>query len=106
MSNSSTECLNCGETRGAVRAESLSCGTVDYFGELSDEFDRHRWADWNDKELTRLGIAPMFLHLYRRKSIYDFQHTPCEHTGKDHKYKEQFGAVICVHCYASPGDTL
>ena len=46
------KCLQCDETRGAIRNEQLICGTVDYYGELGDEWPRHRFKPWTEAELA------------------------------------------------------
>lgn len=77
------ECLQCGETQAAIRAhqsrgEPFFCATVDYYGDCSEEWERHRFRDYTDKELH--FILPEFRHLYRR--AFPGWGTPCEHTGK------------------------
>lgn len=52
VSAAAVECLQCGETRGAIRNEQLICGTVDYYGELGDEWPRHRFKPWTAAELA------------------------------------------------------
>lgn len=44
MSAASDVCLQCGESRGAIRREGLICAGVDYFGEVSWEADHHRFV--------------------------------------------------------------
>ncbi|ANP74519.1 hypothetical protein [Cryobacterium arcticum] len=46
------KCLQCDETRGAIRNEQLICGTVDYYGELGDEWPRHRFKPFTVAELA------------------------------------------------------
>lgn len=101
MSDNATECLKCGETRGAVRNEGLICGSVDYFGELQEEYGNHRWADWNDNDLKGQGILPEHFHLYRRAGLLDFQYVPCEQRGKDHVFSDDGPPPkgICIRCW-------
>lgn len=54
------ECLNCGETKDAVRAsqrrqEPILCALVDYFGEASDEWERHRFV-WTKADQKRAEL--------------------------------------------------
>lgn len=92
------ECLNCGETRGAVNAEGLSC----HDGER--DFSNHRWTSWSDKELDVYGILPRFRHLYRRVTPDRFNGIPCEHKGAEHYYTEYLDQEVCVHCMATPAE--
>ena len=102
MSDNTTECLKCGETRGAVRNEGLICGSVDYFGDLMDEYGDHRWADWNDNDLRGQGILPEYFHLYRRTNMLELAYVPCEHQGKGHVFSDDGlpPKGICVRCWA------
>ena len=47
-----TKCLQCGENRAAIRKNSLTCGLVDYWGELGTEWPRHRFAPFTAKQLA------------------------------------------------------
>jgi hypothetical protein len=43
MADANDICVQCGESRGAIRREGLICARVDYFGEVDYEFDHHRF---------------------------------------------------------------
>lgn len=78
-------CLQCDQTRATVKANDYYCATVDYYGECQEEWPRHRWADWTDTELARLGVLPEFMHLYRRHNERDLlQFIDCTHRGREH----------------------
>lgn len=72
MSEALIQCLQCGESRDAVRASQgtpnpIFCADVDYFGEVEWEMERHRFRDWTDRELVEsFWVAPEYTHLYRR----------------------------------------
>lgn len=103
-------CLHCGETRGAVKREHLICGTVDYFGELSEEYGNHRWADWKDNELAYARIKPEAYERHRRSSTFDLQWAGCDDTTRGHQLAtssadtEWSGARIgqCTQCGHTP----
>ena len=106
MSTPTDTCLHCGETRAAVKANGLYCATVDGYGECSEEWPRHRWADWNDRELAAWGVLPQFMHLHRRDDERDLQFLDCTHLGKEHRPGNPAEdecdppAHICVCCWA------
>jgi hypothetical protein len=58
--SASDRCLQCHETRGAIRREGLICGGVDYFGELDWEADHHRFAHTVAVRNERPGAALWF----------------------------------------------
>lgn len=97
-----TTCLQCGETYAAVRQEKLDCAIIDhYFGEVSYEWNRHRWKEWSDKELAY--ILPEYRDLYRRDSDMGV-YAPCEHKGLDHTFLEDDPHVPpnrCICCWTS-----
>ena len=72
MSTDPILCLQCGESRDAIRASQSSgsplyCGAVDYFGECEWEADLHRFRDWSDRELIEgWRVLPEHVDLYRR----------------------------------------
>ena len=102
MSEPVDTCLQCGETRAAVKAHGYFCATVDYYGECQDEWPRHRWADWSNAELSRLGILPEFMGLYRRHNIESFRFIRCDHQGREHKPGDKELGIpdhICVGCF-------
>ena len=66
---SERECLQCGERQEAIRAsqrrgDPIYCATGDAY-EADYEWDRHRFRDLTDKELSGL-VLPEFFDLYRR----------------------------------------
>lgn len=101
-------CINCGDSRAAVREQQLICGTVDYFGELSEEYGNHRWADWNDRDLARYGILPEHAHHYRRAHVNTLPWVACEHRGEPHEFvkpsTEADEPGVCIRCFASEAE--
>ena len=69
---SDRKCLFCNESEGAIREsqrrrDPIFCAAVDYFGECLWERDRHRFADWTDRELIEgWRVLPEFVGLYHR----------------------------------------
>lgn len=99
-------CLNCGEHRETVKRHGYHCATVDYFGECHEEWPRHRWADWTDKELAKLGILPEHMDKYRRVNGGDMQFIDCSHQGRKHtQYSGEPGTGpgpnICIACWGT-----
>ncbi|WP_144627582.1 hypothetical protein [Arthrobacter woluwensis] len=80
------ECLQCGESRGAVKAERLFCGIGGggEYAEVDVEFERHRWADWKDKELAVFGVKSEARDKHRRTRITDFEWIDCDDTVRGH----------------------
>lgn len=58
MATSDQECLHCDQTRAVVKANGYYCATVGHDWECQEEWPRHRWADWTDKELAGMGVLP------------------------------------------------
>lgn len=83
-----TTCLQCGESHGAVRAERLFCATVSAWEtvETEDEWERHRWADWSDRELDLFGIVPDAYDRHRRTPLLHMQWVACEDHKRGHVY--------------------
>lgn len=95
---SERECLFCGVSEDRVLSVrrrdgyTLGCGIesntesgFDY-EELSE---RHRWADWHDAELARLGLKPEVFDQYRRASEADIRWADCEHRVSGHIVAEE-----------------
>ena len=89
-------CLQCGESRAAVKREGLYCADVAYDGEPAYEWDRHRWRDWTDKELARVGILPEHYDKYRRAEVYDLNFINCADKGREHIPFEESERVCCA----------
>ena len=53
-------CVKCGETREAIKKHKLICGSVSWEGELIDEFGRHRFKPWTEKELAEFDKADKY----------------------------------------------
>lgn len=80
-------CLQCGETKASIKAQGIVlCGIVSgyYEPELTDEWPRHRWADWRDSELAMMGLRPEAYEKHRRSRIFDIQWAGCEETIRGH----------------------
>lgn len=79
-------CLHCGQSRDAVRRDALFCATVTRgeTAEVDGEWDRHRWADWTDRDLARAGISPEAYDRYRRATQFTLWYAPCEDTVAGH----------------------
>lgn len=102
-------CLQCGERRSKVRAESLFCCTVSGYEyvEVDQEWERHRWADWTDRELTRSGIKPEAFEKYRRASVGTLDYADCVDTRRGHMPADEetsagWGIEVgrCIRCGA------
>ena len=89
-------CLQCGESRAAVKREGIFCADVASDGEPVYEWDRHRWRDWTDKELSNVGILPEHYDKYRRAEVYDFNFINCADQGREHIPFEESARVCCV----------
>lgn len=83
-------CLQCGESRTAVKLERLICGIVEGYEspELVHEWAHHRWTDWHDAELERFGLTPEAYDRHRRLGADDFQWVACRDTLRGHAYVE------------------
>lgn len=79
-------CLHCGQLRDAVRKDALFCATLSRGEtiEVDHEWDRHRWADWTDRDLARAGIRPEAYDRYRRATQFTLWYAPCEDTVAGH----------------------
>ena len=80
MSDEQVLCLQCNESRDAIRAsqsrgDPLHCAGIDYFGEVEWDAERHRFRDWTDRELIEgWRILPEHVGLYRRiLSAYEIE---------------------------------
>lgn len=101
-------CLQCGESRSRVHAESLFCVTISggLQPEVDQEWERHRWADWNDAELARFGVKPEAFERHRRTDASTFGWIDCEDLARGHIYAtaqdhDSYGWPIgrCLACY-------
>lgn len=107
MSLSLDTCLQCGQTRAEVKANNTYCATVTGYEvvETLDEWDRHHWRDWSDKELERHGLDPSMWDANRRTGIYDLEwparESHCLLNGHREPNPEWFGADICPVCYVN-----
>lgn len=82
------ECLQCGETPASIKRQGIVlCGIVSgyYEPELSEEWPRHRWADWRDSELRRFGVKPEAFDRHRRTPALHFQWIACDDTVIGHR---------------------
>lgn len=79
-------CLQCGEQRSTVRAESLFCCTlsVGESVEVDQEWEHHRWADWTDAELGQAGIKAAAYDRHRRTDAGVLAWVACEDTVRGH----------------------
>jgi hypothetical protein len=78
-------CLHCDQTKAEIKRDETFCGLVSgyEYQELTDEWPRHRWADWKDSELPM--IRPEFRDLYRRTQVTHLQWVACEHSPDGHR---------------------
>lgn len=95
---SNQRCLQCGESRAAVKREGLYCGTAGYDGEALDMWNRHRWRDWSDQGLASFGILPEHYDKYRRMEVADFRFIDCSDRGREHAPLEE-SARVCRMCW-------
>lgn len=93
---SNQRCLQCGESRAAVKNEGLYCATLSYEGEALDEWDRHRWRYWTDKELASVGILPEHYDKFRDYRVDDFRFIDCRDRGREHIPLEESARVCCA----------
>lgn len=91
-------CLQCGESRAAVKKEGLYCAEVSYEGEATYEWDRHRWRYWTDKELADVGILPEHYDKYRDVQVGDFALIDCSDKGREHIPLKEWTRV-CQACW-------
>lgn len=81
------QCLQCGETRESLRQNRIVvCGIMSggETPELAEEFPRHRWADWTDRELASFGVKPEAFDRHRRTDALTFQWIACDDTVRGH----------------------
>lgn len=65
-------CLNCGESREAIKRNKLFCATVDpQTGECDVEYPRHRFKPYSEKELKAIAEDEKAL-LDSMQSMVDF----------------------------------
>lgn len=103
-------CLHCGQHRDSreVRNGETYCATVDYFGEVDAEWDKHHWADWSDAELARMGLSEGSFDEHRRTSIFGLdqpaREATCEREGHLPEVAPEM-AGICSRCFKRVRDT-
>jgi len=110
MSVADLACLHCEQTRAEIKANDTICGIEGGYEtvELVEEWSRHRWADWSDKDLTRFGILPEAFERHRRTPITVMQYVACEDTVRGHIAAGErladlgFRADECVNCGHRP----
>lgn len=101
-----TICLQCGESRGAVKRKGYFCATVDYYGECQEDWPKHRWADWRDHELAGMGIHPDLWERSRRDNVntlgFRIAESDCVRNGHRNWADPEFSATRnrCDRCYA------
>lgn len=80
------DCLQCGEKRSRARSESLFCCTVSVGEqtEVDQEWEHHRWADWTDRELDRVGIKAAAYDKHRRTAATLLSWVDCDDTKIGH----------------------
>lgn len=106
MESTDPTCLQCGESRAVVKANGYFCAIVDsYDGECTEDWDKHRWADWSDKALRSYGVQSEHFHHYRRTPIHELQFIDCTHTDRAHVYNTENNDMlppdyICLRCWA------
>jgi hypothetical protein len=105
VSAKEARCLHCDQTRAGIKQNNTICGTVSGYEyvELEDEWPRHRWTDWTDKNLASFGIIPEAFHHYRRLQVTQMQWVGCAHTTRGHVYPDadnDWGDRIdqCIAC--------
>lgn len=110
-------CLQCGETREAVKANGYTCATLSGYEtvEVDEEWDRHHWRDWSDSELDRIGVSPHRRDENRRtvwrdmefvvlQSICDQQGHVYESTDDPDSYHFGVPKDLCIRCYTRTGE--
>lgn len=72
-------CLQCSQSRKTVKRDGTYCATVSgyEYTEIQDEWPRHHWRDWSDKELSEAGIHPSLWGQNRRTNIYNLEIAAC-----------------------------
>jgi hypothetical protein len=111
MSSDDDRCLQCGETRGAIKAGVRAngahyCVTLTGYEtvEIDQEWDRHRFRPWGNTALKTAGIAKHAYAKHRLSDIDALQWAACEDTIRGHAvlpYDEpDFGTVAgqCISC--------
>ena len=84
-------CLQCGETPTSIYRQGIVlCGIVGgyEYRELEVEWPRHRWADWTDGELARLGVVQAAYDRHRRTPAMHFEWIAFEDTLHGHSWVE------------------
>lgn len=89
MSAPEFACLRCGQEREEVRRDKTFCATVDYFGHTDQDWERHRWRDWSDRELDRAGVRPEAYDKHRRTNVNVLGWIDCEDTKRGHVPADQ-----------------
>jgi len=47
-------CIQCGMSQSRIKKEQLICGTLSYEGELDEEWPRHKFKPYTQKELEAI----------------------------------------------------
>lgn len=84
-------CLQCEQSRAEVKANDTICGIEGGYEyvELEQEWPRHHWRDWSDKELAITDLLPERYAEYRRARSVDIQYAACEDTKTGHRPLEE-----------------
>lgn len=80
-------CLQCGKSREHVKDYfNSACATETGYEciEGLDEWPKHHWRDWSDKQLAAIGVLPEAFDRHRRDSIYDLEYVVCDDTVRGH----------------------
>lgn len=98
-------CLQCGKSRAQVKDYLDSpCATASGYEVVEglDDWPRHHWRDWSDRELAGFMVLPEAFHKYRRASFYDFEWVDCADSVHGHwpakEAGEWWAKNECVRC--------
>lgn len=106
------KCLQCGETRASIKANSYICGVVSggEVNELLHDWPTHRWSPWGDKALQYAGIKQEAYIRHRMTNIQEFPYVACDDLVRGHILStedsdlDDFGTKIgqCISCGGVP----
>ena len=105
MSLRENTCLQCEQSREAVRRNRYFCATVSGYWvvETDEEWDQHHWRDWSDAELRRLKIEPSLWNANRRTPWRDLEfailESICMRNGHIEPDLEMSGPDHCPRCW-------
>lgn len=76
MSVKEGSCLQCHESKEAVKANKYFCATMSgyEYREVDQEWEKHHWRDWSDSELKEFGIHPDLWNANRRTDYDSLQY--------------------------------